>query len=145
MSAEPAPQSPPLRRRWVNAIIIFAILVLPVLAFIALQMWAAYTRSGTIDEVWFADTADGPRIIGRDQIVTGMQEQPTLRDRLVLVDASNGKRLARERVDKAMRFLRSGPEGLWFCEKHGCQTHEARDANTLAKKNVAAAAEVTPP
>ncbi|MBX5484135.1 MAG: hypothetical protein IRZ16_20100 [Myxococcaceae bacterium] len=125
------PRLPPRRRRWVNLTIIAVVVALPIAMFVLLQVMAAYTRSGTIDEVWFADTDRGPRIIGRDQVVTGTEARPTVRNRLVLVDARRGERIAREHVPVPMRFLDVQGGALWFAPRHGTGNIEARDPDTL--------------
>lgn len=127
-----------VRNPWVNRALLAFVFGLPILVFIGIQFASAYTRSGTIDEVWFANTADGPRIVGRDQIVSGTRNKPTLRNRLVVVDARDGERLAREHVQRPNRLLAVTTEGLWFCEQHGCADVHLRDPNTLARVNTAA-------
>ena len=119
------------RRQWKNRIIILLVIAAPIAAFVALQAAAAYTRAGTVDAVWFADTRAGPRIVARDQIVAGTERAATVRDRLVLVDASNGERIAREKVEAQMDFVGAVENALWFKRRHGAAQFSAFDATTL--------------
>lgn len=121
----------PIRRRWVNTALVAALVILPIILYFILEQVAVYTRSGSVDAVWFADTPAGPRMIARDQIVAGTEREAKVRNRLVLVDASNGERIAREGVPTQLDLVSVGENALWFKHHLGKPELEARDWDTL--------------
>lgn len=119
------------RPRWLNRLLVTLIVLVPIAVFVTLETVVATKRAGSIDDVWFVDTAAGPRIVGRDQITTGTEGNARVRHRLVMVDARTGERIVREKVDRALDLVGVSDAGLWFRPKHGGGDVHLRDAQTL--------------
>lgn len=119
------------RRVWVNRLVLFLLFALPLGLFVATQGFSNYTRSGNVDDVWFAQTPQGPRLIATDRIVVGTEKAAKVRHRLVVVDVKSGDRIARERLDQGVEFLDASPSGLWFWRKHDRADPHLRDPQTL--------------
>lgn len=132
------------RRRWVNRLIVLLVIVVPIVVFFVLQAVAVWTRSGSVDEVWFVDSSAGPRLVARDQIVVGVEASAQRRFRLALVDARSGERLAREKMDVALELAGTTPDTLWFQQKHGQGGLHARSPQTLERLDVPTSAAPPP-
>jgi hypothetical protein len=120
-------------RRWVQWVMLTAVLIAPVIVFFVLQATISETRSGSVDEVWFVNTDDGPRLIARDQIAVGSERAVKLRHRLAMVDLTTGARVARRKVDAALTFVGASPAGLWFRRKGEESDLHVRSVRTLER------------
>lgn len=140
---------PPPRRPWLNRLIVFLIFALPIGLFFATQAISNYTRSGSVDQVWFIQTREGPRMLSRDRIAVGTEKSAKVINRLSLVDARNGDRLTRERLEVAFDYaglFDPGADqkgGLWFRRKADGGDPHLRDLDSLDRMRTPAGA--TPP
>lgn len=134
---------PPRRRPWLNRLIVFLIFALPVALFFVTQTISNRTRSGSVDEVWFVQTNDGPRVLARDRIVAGTQQSAKVIHRLAVIDARNGDRLARERTEDALDLAGVAESGFWMRRKGDGGDAHLRSFDSLER--LAAPAGATPP
>ncbi len=120
-------------RPWTSKLLVSLIVAVPVAMFFVMQAVTVYTRSGSLEDVWFIDGANGPALLARDVIVVGTEKDAKLRNRLSVVDLQNGERLTREKVEEALEFLGQDGSGLWFQRRTlGGDVH-VRHASTLER------------
>ncbi len=117
----------------VSKLLVTGIVAVPVAVFFVLQALTVYTRSGSLEDVWFIDGPNGPALLARDVIVVGTEKAASLKNRLSIVDLKSGERLVRDRVEDALEFLGQDASGLWFQRrKLGGDVH-ARSASSLER------------
>ncbi|MGA9525049.1 MAG: hypothetical protein WBV82_26555, partial [Myxococcaceae bacterium] len=120
-------------RPWVSKLLVTVILAVPVAVFFVMQAVTFYTRSGSLEDVWFIEGPNGPALLARDVIVVGTEKAATLKNRLSLVDLRSGDRLVRDRVEDALEFLGQNASGLWFQRRTlGGDVH-VRNARSLER------------
>jgi hypothetical protein len=123
--------------RRIQRVVLALVLLAPLAAFFGLQAVIGATRSGSVGEVWFLRTADGPRLVARDEIAVGSERSVKLRHRLVLVDLTSGERLARRKVGAPLELVGATSEVLWFRDRRDGSDLHARSARTLERLDAA--------
>ncbi len=132
------------RSRLAHRLIIFGILAVPVTAFLILQAVSAYTRSGTVSELWLLTGAQGqPVALALDGINVGVRTKlpnrtegarnDKMRWRLVLVDLRTGERLAREPVEVQQELFAVADGAWWFRALSSGEGAHARSASDLSQ------------
>ena len=131
------------RSRLANRLLVFGILAVPVTVFLILQAVSAYTRSGTVSEVWLVTGAQGqPVAVALDGLNVGVrtklpdrtegERHDKMRWRLVLVDLRSGERLAREPVEVQQELFAVADGAYWFRPLLGGEGVHARSAKDLS-------------